>query len=97
LTQKLKCVMTSINECFSKNKAFTQKMKWMMKSVNECFSKNEALTQKSKCMIKSVFIYMFISNRKAFCLRQNANVMKIWIMFSTTMKIFLRMKNKYEV
>jgi hypothetical protein len=28
LTQKLKCVMKSVDECFSKNKALTQKMKW---------------------------------------------------------------------
>jgi hypothetical protein len=33
LTQKLKCVMRSVDECFSKNKALTQKMKWMMRSV----------------------------------------------------------------
>jgi hypothetical protein len=48
-----------------------------MKNVDECFSKNEALTQKSKYMMKNVFICMFVSNRKAFRLCQNANVMKI--------------------
>jgi hypothetical protein len=32
LTQKLKCVMKSVDECFSKNKALTQKMKWVMRS-----------------------------------------------------------------
>ncbi len=63
----------------------------------EDFSKNEALTQKLKCVMRSVFICMPVSSRRAFRLRQDANVMKIWIMFSTTMKIFSRMKNKYEV
>jgi hypothetical protein len=84
-------------EDFSKNEALTQKLKCVMRSVDECFSKNEALTQKSKCMMRSVFICMSVSSRRAFRLRQDANVMKIWIMFSTTMKIFSRMKNKYEV
>jgi hypothetical protein len=32
LTQKLKCVMKSVDECFSKNKALTQKMKWVMRN-----------------------------------------------------------------
>jgi hypothetical protein len=32
LTQKLKCVMRSVDECFSKNKTLTQKMKWMMRN-----------------------------------------------------------------
>jgi hypothetical protein len=48
-------------------------------------------------VMRSVFICMPVSSRRAFRLRQDANVMKIWIMFSTTMKIFSRMKNKYEV
>jgi hypothetical protein len=43
----------------------------------EDFSKNETLTQKLKRVMKSVFICMFISSRRIFRLRQDANVMKI--------------------
>ncbi len=64
-------------EDFSKNETLTQKLKCVMKSVNECFFENKILTQKSKCLMKSVFIYMFISNRRIFRLRQNACVSEI--------------------
>jgi hypothetical protein len=64
-------------EDFSKNETLTQKLKCVMRNVDECFSKNKALTQKSKCMMKSVFICMFVSSRRIFRLRQDANVMKI--------------------
>jgi hypothetical protein len=56
------------------------------------FSKNEALTQKLNYMRKSVFIYILVSSRRTFYLRQETNVMKIVIMFSTITRISLRMK-----
>jgi hypothetical protein len=72
--------------------SFRERSLIRFEECREDFSKNEALIHKLNCMMRNVFICMLVSNRRTFRLRQNANVMKISIMFSTKTRISSRVR-----